>query len=150
MKTHQFHNELSHIWEKQLDTYLRIYKPKQEGITIIEVEHGTTQITRLVPSHNPDIGSEYDMHMANEITHAVTGETINMRKLLLNPETQPDWQKGNSNEYGRLFQGHKCGVKGTCTCFFIDHKAVPKGRHPTYVKFVCAYKPHNPIPIECG
>jgi hypothetical protein len=42
-------------------------------------------ITRIVPSHNRDIESEYDMHMMNKITHAVTGETLNLRKLLLNP-----------------------------------------------------------------
>jgi hypothetical protein len=65
--------------------------------------------------------------MANKVTHAVTGETLNLRKLLLNPETRPAWKKGNYNEYGRLFQGHKGGVKGTDTCFFIEHKAVPKG-----------------------
>jgi hypothetical protein len=86
------------------------------------------------------------MHMANEITHAVTGETLNLQKLLLNPETRPEWQKGNCNEYGRLFQGHKGDIKGTETCFFIEHKAVPKGRFPTYVKFVCAYKPHKSDP----
>jgi hypothetical protein len=79
--------------------------------------HTANAITRLVPSHNRDIESEYNMHMANEITHDVTGETLNLRKLLLNPETRPDWQKGNYNEYVRLFQGHKVGVKGTYTCF---------------------------------
>jgi hypothetical protein len=86
------------------------------------------------------------MHMANEITHAVTGETLNLQKLILNPETRLDWQKGNYNEYVRLFQGHKGGVKGTDTCFFIEHEAVPKGQLPTYVKFVCAYKPHKSDP----
>jgi hypothetical protein len=103
-------------------------------------------ITKVVPPHNRDIEAEYDMHMANEITHSDTGETLNLRKLLLNPETQPDWRKGNYNEYGRLFQGHKSGAKGTDTCFFIEHTAVPKGGIPTYVKFVCAYKPHKSDP----
>jgi hypothetical protein len=68
--------------------------------------------------------------------------------LLLSPETRPDWKKGNYNEYGRLFQGHKGGIKGTNTCFFIEHTAVPKGRIPTYVKFVCAYKPHKYNPYR--
>jgi hypothetical protein len=103
-------------------------------------------ITRFIPSHNRSIESEYDMHMANEVTNDVTGETLNLRKLLLNPETRPEWQKGNYNEYDRLFQGHKDGIKGTDTFFFIEHKAVPKGLFPTYVKFVCAYKPHKSDP----
>jgi hypothetical protein len=84
--------------------------------------------------------------MANEITHSVTGETLNLRKLLQNPDTQLDWKKGSYNEYVRLFQGHKGGVKVTDTCFFIPHSAAPKGRIPTYVKFVCAYKPHKADP----
>jgi hypothetical protein len=101
---------------------------------------------RLIPARNRRIESEYDRHMAHEVTHAVTGETLNLRKLLLNPETRPACQKGNYNEYSRLFQGHKGGVKGTHTSFFIEHKAVPNGRSPTYAKFVCAYKPHKSDP----
>jgi hypothetical protein len=82
-------------------------------------------IMRFIPAHNRSIESGYDRHMANEVTHTVMGKTLNLRKLLLNPETRPAWQKGNA------------------TCFFIEHKAVPKGRFPTYVKFMCAYKPHK-------
>jgi hypothetical protein len=55
-------------------------------------------ITRSTPSHNRRLESEYDRHMANEVTHAVTGKTLNLRKLLLNPETRPAWQTGNYNE----------------------------------------------------
>jgi hypothetical protein len=73
--------------------------------------------------------------MANEVTHAVTGGSLNIRKMLQNPDTQPAWKIGNYNECGRLFQGHKGGVKGTDTCFFLHHNAVPKGRIPTYVTF---------------
>jgi hypothetical protein len=86
--------------------------------------------------------------MANEVTHPVTGEYLNLRKLLQHPATQPYWSKGNYNAYGRLFQGHKGDVKGTDTCFFIRHNDVPKGRTPTYVKFVSAYKPHNADPHQ--
>jgi hypothetical protein len=86
-----------------------------------------TAITRFIPAHNRRIESEYDMHVANEVTHAVTSETLNLRNLLLNPEIRPAWKKGNYNEHGRLLQGYQCGVNGTDTCFFIEHKAVPKG-----------------------
>jgi hypothetical protein len=64
--------------------------------------------------------------MSNEVTHAVTVEALNLRKLLQNPDTQPAWKIGNYNEYGRLFQGNKGGVKGTYTCFFIHHSAITK------------------------
>jgi hypothetical protein len=83
--------------------------------------HTANVITKAVPPRNRNIEAEYVMHMANGITHSVTGETLNLRKLLQNPETRPNWKKGNYNEYGRLFQGHKGGVKGTDTYFF--HRA---------------------------
>jgi hypothetical protein len=35
-------------------------------------------ITRFIPSHNGNIESEYDRHMSNKVTHAVTGKTLNM------------------------------------------------------------------------
>jgi hypothetical protein len=92
-------------------------------------------VIRFIPLGNSAIKAEYATHMANEITHAVTGETLSPRKLLQNPDTQPAWKTGSYNEYGQLFQGHK-GVKGTDTCLFIHHSAVPKGRIHTYVKCV--------------
>jgi hypothetical protein len=33
-------------------------------------------IMRFIPAHNRRIESEYDRHMAHEVTHAVTGETL--------------------------------------------------------------------------
>jgi hypothetical protein len=44
-------------------------------------------ITRFIPAHNQRIESEYGRHMANKVTHAITGETLYLRKLVLNPET---------------------------------------------------------------
>jgi hypothetical protein len=38
--------------------------------------------------------------------------------------------------------------QGNGHMFFIEHTAVPKGRVPTYVKFVCAYKPHKSDPHQ--
>jgi hypothetical protein len=80
--------------------------------------------------------------MANEMTHPIMGEALNLKNLLHDPTTRPYWSTGNYNVYGRLFQGHKGGAKGMDTCFFIHPSEVPKGRIPAYVKFVCAYKPH--------
>jgi hypothetical protein len=85
-------------------------------------------VATSVPDTTTSIGTDSCKRMANEVTHAVTGESLNIRKLLQNPETRPFWKVGNYNEYGRLFQGHKEGVKGTYTCFFIPHNMVPKGR----------------------
>jgi hypothetical protein len=59
----------------------------------------------------------------------------------------------NAEEIGRLAQGYK-GIKGTNTIFFIRRKAIPKGRKPTYLRIVLAYRPEkdNPHRIRwtCG
>jgi hypothetical protein len=57
-----------------------------------------------------------------------------------------NWDNYNYNEYVRLFQGHKGGVKGTITCFVIKHNCVPKGHMPTFAKLICAYRPHKSEP----
>jgi hypothetical protein len=72
-------------------------------------------VTIFIPPNDSAIEAEYDTNMANEKIHSATGETLNLRKLLQNPDTQPAWENGSKNEYGRLFQGHKGGVKGTDT-----------------------------------
>jgi hypothetical protein len=104
---------------------------------------GANLVTKFDPDIYTRVGTAFDTHVANEVAYAVIGEALNPRKLLKDPETRPAWKVGNYNEYGRLFQGHKGGVKETDTCFFIHHSTIPKGRIPTYVKFVCAYKPHK-------
>jgi hypothetical protein len=96
---------------------------------------GSNLVTRFGPDINTRVGTAYDTHIANEVTHAVTGETLNIRKILQDAETRPAWKVGNYNEYGRLFQGRRGGVKRTDPCFFIHHRAIPKGSIPTYVKF---------------
>jgi hypothetical protein len=57
----------------------------------------------------------------------------------------PLWQKGNSQEIGRLAQGLgklDPSIKGTNAMFFIDHKQVPKDRKVTHLNVVSA--PHRP------
>jgi hypothetical protein len=99
---------------------------------------GANLVTRFFPDINPRVGTAYETHMANEVTHAVTGEALHLRKLLQDSEMRLTWKVRNYNEYGRLFQGHTGGVKRTDTCFFIHHITIPKGLIRTYVKFVCA------------
>jgi hypothetical protein len=45
-----------------------------------------------------------------------------------------------------FFKGTKTESKALTHVFFIPHSAVPRGRIPTYVKFVCAHKPHKADP----
>lgn len=63
------------------------------------------------------------------------------------------WQASNAAEIGRLAQGFGT-QKGTNTMFFIPHTALPKGRKPTYLRVVAAFRPEkdNPRRIRwtCG
>jgi hypothetical protein len=62
--------------------------------------------------------------------------------LMKDPDLQPLWKRGFSNEAGRLFQGIH-DMSGTNTCFFVELKNIPKDRQTTYGKIVCDYKPQK-------
>jgi hypothetical protein len=62
--------------------------------------------------------------------------------LMNDPNLQPLWKRGFSNEARRLFQGIH-DIPGTNTCFFVELTSIPKDRKITYGKIVCDYKPHK-------
>jgi hypothetical protein len=62
--------------------------------------------------------------------------------LMKDPDLQPLWKRGISDEAGRLFQGIR-NISGTSTCFFIEINNIIKHRHITYGKKFCDYKPHK-------
>jgi hypothetical protein len=68
------------------------------------------------------------------------GKQMEYMALMKDPYLQPLWKRGFNDEVGRLFQGI-CNIKGTNTCFFVEHKNIPKDRHITNGKIVCDYKP---------
>jgi hypothetical protein len=55
------------------------------------------------------------------------------------------WQESNAEEIGRLAQGYKT-TQGTNTIFFIHKSAVPRGKIPTYLRIVAAYRPEKDNP----
>ena len=60
---------------------------------------------------------------------------------LLNSIDKEIWTKSLSNEWGRLAQGNKHGVKSTDTIEFICKGDVPTGRKVTYATYVVDYRP---------
>jgi hypothetical protein len=58
------------------------------------------------------------------------------------PNLQPLWKRGFSNESGRLFQGIH-DIPRTNTCFFVELTSIIKYRNITYGKIVCYSKPHE-------
>jgi hypothetical protein len=62
--------------------------------------------------------------------------------LMKDPDLQPLWTRGFSNESGHLFQGIR-DIPGTNTCFFVELTNIPKDRQITYEKTVCDYKPNK-------
>jgi hypothetical protein len=79
---------------------------------------------------------------ANEVLHPVTGKQNEYMALMNDPDLQPLWKQGFSNEAGRLFQGIR-DIPGTNTYSFVELKNVPKDRNITYGKIACDYKPHK-------
>jgi hypothetical protein len=62
--------------------------------------------------------------------------------LTNDPDLQPLWKRGFSNEAGRLFPSIR-DIPGTNTCFFVELTNISKYRKITYGKIVCDYKPHK-------
>ena len=67
---------------------------------------------------------------------------------LLNGEKKDNWTKILSNEWGRLAQGNRYGVRITDTIDFIHQHEVPDGRDVTYATFVCDYRPLKDDPYR--
>jgi hypothetical protein len=62
--------------------------------------------------------------------------------LVNDPDLQPLWKRGFSNEGGRLFQGIR-NIPGTNTCLFVELTHISKDIKITYGKILCDYKPHK-------
>jgi len=67
-----------------------------------------------------------------------TKETID--SVLQGPD-KAIWEKSLSNEWGRLAQGNKHGVRSTDTIDFIHKHEVPQDSSVTYASFVLNHKP---------
>jgi hypothetical protein len=79
---------------------------------------------------------------SHAVVHPVTGKKMEYMALMKDPDLQPLWKRGFSNEAGHLFEGIR-NIPGTNTCFFVELKNIPKDRQITYGKFFCDYKPHK-------
>ena len=78
-------------------------------------------------------------HYLNHIYNP-DGKRLTMDALLKGPDNKI-WSRSLSNEWGRLANGNKYGIRGTKTLRFISRKEIPKGCAVTYATFVCDYKP---------
>jgi hypothetical protein len=57
-------------------------------------------------------------HFSYAVVHPVTEKQMEYMALMNDPDLQPLWKRGFSNEAGRLFQGIR-DIQGTTTCFFL-------------------------------
>jgi hypothetical protein len=80
---------------------------------------------------------------ANSVTDPLTGKQLEYRQLITDPRTKKLWLHSSANEFGRLAQGVGGRIKGTNTIFFIHQHEVPKGKTPTYGRFVCSERPQK-------
>jgi hypothetical protein len=89
-----------------------------------------------------DTNNWKNKYFAHAVVHPVTGKEMEHMALMKDPDLQPLWKRGFSNEAGRLFQ---CihDILGTNKCFFVELKKIPKDRQISCGKIVCDYKPHK-------
>jgi hypothetical protein len=70
------------------------------------------------------------------------------KHLIQSPRTKTCWTHSFANELGQLTQGVGTHLKGTDTCFFIDHSTVPKDHTITYGRIVLMLHPQK-TKVEC-
>jgi hypothetical protein len=81
-------------------------------------------------------------YFSHAVVHPVAGKQMEYMALMKDPDLQPLWKRGFSNEAGHLFEGIR-DIPGTNTCFFVELKNIPKDRQITYGKIVWDYKSHK-------
>jgi hypothetical protein len=81
-------------------------------------------------------------HIANAAVHPVTSKQMENMAHMNEPDLQPLWNRGFSNEACHLLQGIH-DIPGTNTRFFVELTNIPKDRKITYGKIFCDYKPHK-------
>ena len=81
------------------------------------------------------------LHMINAIVDPDTGKQLEYRHLIRHnrADIKETWNRSAANEFGCLAQGVGGRIEGTDTIFFIHPSKIPKGRQPTYARFVCDY-----------
>lgn len=83
---------------------------------------------------------------SNTATHHKTGEQLEHRQLIEDPECKEVWLLPFADEIGNLLQGtggNEDGtqrVKGTGTCFWIPKGKMPPGRVATHARIVCGHR----------
>jgi hypothetical protein len=73
--------------------------------------------------------------MLNAIVDPTTGQLMEYRHLIADPNTRTTWMTAAANEFGRLMAGIPRGIDGTNTMSFIRKDEVPTGRMVTYARF---------------
>jgi hypothetical protein len=87
--------------------------------------------------------------LANAAIDPATGIAKEYRQLIADPKTHVVWLHAAANEFGRLAQGVKTGIKGTNTINLIHHHAVPSGRTVTYARFCANIRPQKEETHRC-
>jgi hypothetical protein len=95
-------------------------------------------LTKVIRTHlDSSLPPEF---LVNSVICEDTGKSMEYRELISNPKTKQAWQLSSANEFGRLFQGVGGRIKGTNTCFFIQHTAIRNNKRPTYARFICSVR----------
>jgi hypothetical protein len=104
--------------------------------------HQPPQITQeerayqLLATPLPRINSAY------AVTDVTTGQQLEYRQLIQQPDLKPIWERAFANELGQLAQGVR-DIKRTHTIMFIPPSDIPKERTITYGRLVCDIRRHK-------
>lgn len=87
-------------------------------------------------------------HQVNPVLDPKSGKLLEYRDLIKGKD-KIVWEKGMSNEIGRLADGVGTRMPhGTNTISFIKFHEIPKNKRPTYAQVVSEFRPHKPDPYR--
>ena len=106
------------------------------------------QRQRQQRNHQINAAIAYTQALANPVLDPDSGKLLEYRDLIKGKD-KIVWERGMSNEMGRLAQGVGTRMPhGTDTIKFIKYSDMPTNKKPTYARIVSELRPHKPDPFR--
>jgi hypothetical protein len=109
------------------------------------ISNSANNRARIYHRHQMALRNNNQSKHAQLISDTDTGNYLNYRQLMRDPNHAKVWSESSANEFGQLAQGVEGRVTGTNTIFFIQKDHVPINRRidVTYGSFVWELKPNK-------
>ena len=130
-------------WHQQPSTHRYPIRYKAVAIQAIIISELVKAIVK--PNHVwvDHLSNRATQQYINAIIKPVTGNMMEYRHLIADPDTREVLVKLSANKFGILIKGLKGGIQGTETMKFVQKHDIPYDKKVSYARFVCYYRPQK-------